>query len=169
MNMSLGISVEKLRWKQRTAHWVPISKQIFIYYLVHLSYETKQTARHTVCAKSLQLCLTLCDPTRLLCPWNFPCKNIEVGYHALLQGIFLTQGSNPRSLCLLHWQVCSLPLAQPRYSVLGFKMWDHRYSRRYSIAGKSSNFEIRWTGFKLYFQCDRLLNFPKSHLQNKES
>ena len=25
--------------------------------------------------------------------------------HFLLQGIFLTQGSNPRLLCLLHWQV----------------------------------------------------------------
>ena len=31
--------------------------------------------------------------------------------HALLQGIFLTQGSNPRLLRLLHWQAGSLPLA----------------------------------------------------------
>ena len=30
-------------------------------------------------------------------------------YHALLQGIFLTQGSNPRFLHLLHWQAGSLP------------------------------------------------------------
>ena len=30
---------------------------------------------------------------------GFPGKNIGVGYHFLLQGIFLTQGSNP---CLLH-------------------------------------------------------------------
>ena len=33
--------------------------------------------------------------------------------HALLQGIFLTQGSNPHLLCLLHWQAGSLPLAPP--------------------------------------------------------
>ena len=33
-------------------------------------------------------------PTRLLYPWNSPGKNTEVGCHALLQGIFLTQGSN---------------------------------------------------------------------------
>ena len=33
--------------------------------------------------------------TRLLCPWNFPDQNTGVGCHALLQGIFLTQGSNP--------------------------------------------------------------------------
>ena len=34
-----------------------------------------------------------------------------MGCHALLQGIFLTQGSNPRLLSLLHWQAGSLPLA----------------------------------------------------------
>ena len=35
------------------------------------------------------------QPTRLLCPWNSPGKNTGVGCHAVLQGIFLTQGSNP--------------------------------------------------------------------------
>ena len=57
-------------------------------------------------------CLTLCDP-RLLCLWDCPGKNIGVGCHALHQGIFLTQGSNPHLLCLLHWQVSFLPLAPP--------------------------------------------------------
>ena len=33
-----------------------------------------------------------------------------VGCHALLQGIFPTQGLNLRLLCLLHWQAGSLPL-----------------------------------------------------------
>ena len=32
---------------------------------------------------------------RLLCPWDSPGKNTGVGCHALLQRIFLTQGSNP--------------------------------------------------------------------------
>ena len=32
---------------------------------------------------------------RHLCPWNFPSKNTGVSCHALLQGIFPTQGSNP--------------------------------------------------------------------------
>ena len=32
------------------------------------------------------------------------------GCHSLLQGIFLTQGLNPRLLGLLHWQAGSLPL-----------------------------------------------------------
>jgi len=35
------------------------------------------------------------EPTRLPCPWNSPGKNIGVGSHSLLQGIFPTQGSNP--------------------------------------------------------------------------
>ena len=66
-------------------------------------------------AKSLQLCPTLkhygLQPVRLLCPWDSPGKNTEIGYHALLQQIFPTQGSNPHLLCLPHWQAGSLPLA----------------------------------------------------------
>ena len=46
-----------------------------------------------------QLCLTLRPhglwPTRLLYPWDSPGKNTGVRCHFLLQGIFLTQGSNP--------------------------------------------------------------------------
>ena len=40
---------------------------------------------------------TLCDSMdcRLLYPWDSPEKNIRVGCHSLLQGIFPTQGSNP--------------------------------------------------------------------------
>ena len=53
-------------------------------------------------------------PARLLCPWNFPGKNIGVGFHFLLQGIFPTQGSNTYLLCLLHWHVGSLPAEPPR-------------------------------------------------------
>ena len=53
------------------------------------------------------------QPASLLCPWDSPGKNTGVGCHALLQRIFLTQGSNPHPLCLLHWQVGSLPLGPP--------------------------------------------------------
>ena len=38
-------------------------------------------------------------------------KNTGVGYQALLQRIFPTQGLNRNLLCSLHWQVGSLPLA----------------------------------------------------------
>ena len=47
----------------------------------------------------------------LICPWDFPGNNTGVGCHDLLQGIFLTQESNPCLLCLLHWQEDSLPLS----------------------------------------------------------
>ena len=39
------------------------------------------------------------QPTRLLSLWDFPGKNTGVDFHFLLQGIFLTQGSD---MCLLH-------------------------------------------------------------------
>ena len=69
-----------------------------------------------VCAKSLQLFPTLCDPMDCTLPGSsvqdFPGKT-GVGCHALLQGIFLNQGSNLCLLGLLHWQAGSLPLAPP--------------------------------------------------------
>ena len=66
-----------------------------------------------------QLCLTLCDPMGCSPPgssvaWNSPGKNTGVHCHALLQGIFPTQESNPGLLhcrwilyCLIH-QGCHL-------------------------------------------------------------
>ena len=43
-----------------------------------------------VCAQSLQSFLTLCDPARLLCPWDSLGKKTGGGCHGLLQEIFLT-------------------------------------------------------------------------------
>ena len=69
-------------------------------------------------AKSFQSGLTLCDPMDCSPPSSFvhgDCagKNTGVGCHALLQGVFPPQGSNPRLFYLLHWQTGSLPLAPP--------------------------------------------------------
>ena len=66
-----------------------------------------------------------CKPNRLLCPWNSPGKDTVVGCQFLLQGIFLTSGSNPRLLSLLHWQADSLPLAPPGKP---FISWSPPYS-----------------------------------------
>ena len=68
-------------------------------------------------AKSLQLCLTLCNPMDCSLPGSSvhgdsPGRNTGVGCHAL-QGIFPTQGLNLHLLCLLHWLVGSLPLVPP--------------------------------------------------------
>ena len=66
----------------------------------------------------IQSFLTLYNPITVACQaplsWSSPSKNTGVGCHFLLQGIFLTQGSNPHLLHLLHWQAGSLPSAPPR-------------------------------------------------------
>ena len=49
------------------------------------------------------------QPTRLLCPLGSPGKNTGVGCHALLQGIFLTQGSNLRLLHCRQVPYCWAP------------------------------------------------------------
>ena len=46
--------------------------------------------------------------------------NTGAGCLAPLQGIFLTQGLNPRLFRLLHWQMGSLPLVPPRKLLWGF-------------------------------------------------
>ena len=65
-----------------------------------------------------QSCLTLCSPM----DYSLPCSSVHGISQArqpewvaifLLWGIFLTQGSNPCLLSLLHWQGDSLPLAPP--------------------------------------------------------
>ena len=52
-------------------------------------------------------------PARLLCQWDFPGKNTGIDCHFLLQGIFPTQGSNPRLLhyrqILYHWATRNAP------------------------------------------------------------
>ena len=55
---------------------------------------------HIMCACSVVS--VLFNPL-LLCPQDSPDKNTRVGCHSLFQGIFLTQGSNP---CLLHLVHC---------------------------------------------------------------
>ena len=54
-------------------------------------------------------------PTRLLCPWDFPGKSTGVSCHALLKGIFLTQGSSPVYPAL---QPDSLPSEPPGKHIL---------------------------------------------------
>ena len=67
-------------------------------------------------AKSLQSCLTLCNPidgspTRLLRPWDSPGKNTGVGCHFLLQFLGAESASFPFILISLQgvWKQDSLP------------------------------------------------------------
>ena len=66
-----------------------------------------------VCVLVAQSCLIFAapwtlKPTRLLCPWNSPCRNAGVDCHFLLQWIFLTQGLN-LGLLLYRWILSQLP------------------------------------------------------------
>ena len=54
-----------------------------------------------VCVLVALSCATLCNPTRLFCPWDSPGKNTRVSNHSQLQRIFLTQGS---CTGFLHWR-----------------------------------------------------------------
>ena len=66
-------------------------------------------------AKSLQSCLTQCDPRwqpiRLLCPWDSPGKNTGVGCHFLLQCMKVKSESEVAQSCptLSDPMDCSLP------------------------------------------------------------
>ena len=77
-----------------------------------------------------------------------------MGCRAFLWGIFMTQGSNPCPLCLLHWQVGSLPLA-PRG-----KPSDLMY---FSVIPKSSPALCR-PAAKTQFKCTSIFK-PSSHTQ----
>ena len=91
--------------------------QIIIYVLLHLpipSSELKGTSGTLFSLVSLYLPLfrpfLLPGMPPFFCsthPWNTPDKNTVVGCHALLQGIFPAQRSNPCLLHLLHWQAGS--------------------------------------------------------------
>ena len=82
-----------------------------------------------------QLCLTLCDsmdPARLLCQWDFPGKNTELGCLFLLHWIFPTQGSN---WCLLshlhsHWESPCLGSSQPQ---MWWFTWNNKKPGYYSF------------------------------------
>ena len=70
-----------------------------------------------VCAQSLSyVCFFATSWTASrLCPWYFPGKNAGVGFHLLLQGIFLTQGLN-LNLCIVGGFFATGPLRFKRYS-----------------------------------------------------
>ena len=57
------------------------------------------------------------EPTRLLCLWNSPGKDVGIGCQALIQGVFLTQGL---SQGLLHCRQILYPL-----SYLGSPEWGY--------------------------------------------
>ena len=66
---------------------------------------------HFSCIQLLAILWTIARQASL--SMAFSGKNTGISCYALLQGIFLIQGSNLCLLCLLRWQVGSLPLVPP--------------------------------------------------------
>ena len=59
-----------------------------------------------------------CSPSGSSVHGILQARILGVGCHALLQSIFLTQGSNPCLLHLMHWQAGSLPHSLPQNDVI---------------------------------------------------
>ena len=113
---SMDMSLSKLWKSERQGTILNVHTHI-------LAYEP------SAAAKSLQSCLTLCDPTRLPYPWDSPGKTTGVGCHFLLQGIFPIQGSN---LGLLHCRQILYHLSHQRNLVSLYltKILAHLSSRK---------------------------------------
>ena len=95
-----------------------------------VKWDPENTALRIQClvgmrAKSLQSCLTLCDP--------MDCSLPGCSVHGILQAKILewvampssrgpSQGSNLSHICLVHWQAGSFPLASPGKTYLVGKM-----------------------------------------------
>ena len=93
----------------------------------------------TFVVQSLSWIQLFCNPKDFslpgsFCPWDFPDKNTGVGRYFLLQGIFLTQGSNLHLLYLqpgsltteAPWEAWWVTLSSPLYR------WKDRSTKRLS-------------------------------------
>ena len=83
-----------------------------------------------VCMCSVtQSCLTLCDPTDCSLPGSsvHGISKARIQAWVAIQGIFTTQGSHLHLLCLLHWQVDSLPLCHLGSPLLYLSTCDTRH------------------------------------------
>ena len=114
------------------------------------------------------------EPARLLHLWDFPGKNTGVGCHFLLQGIFLTKGSNSG---LPHLQADSLPAEPPGKPSPGKKLektqtsgntphvhrltWRHQYYPKWSMESMQSLSKSQW-----WFWRNRKTH-PKIHMESQ--
>ena len=83
--------------------WYPdITAYMIFWILLQLFFLGLGVLKECVCVFSCSVVSDSWQPhARRLCAWYFPGKDTGVGFHFLLQGFFLTQGSKPH---LLHWQ-----------------------------------------------------------------
>ena len=126
----------------------------------------------------------------LLCPWDFSGKNTGVGCYFLLQGIFLTQGSNPCVCCVASgffttepqgshsWKEPStmqkiLKLTKGNKYIGIFWEWgSFIYSRMEHLYGKKEALESTYTIDKEYMYWQKIacvhydLNSPEAFIES---
>ena len=92
-----------------------------------------------------------------------------MGCHALLQGIFPTQGLNPSIFCLLHWQADSLPLAPPgkplppsrgHKILLLQSLKNSEFSNNIFFISRFSFYSLSWVVF--FLKLNIYIHIPKS-------
>ena len=123
---------------------------MLFHFLVNLdiwSYHKMMCGCVCGCAQLLSHVWLFVTPwTGLLCLWNFPGKNIEVAYHFLLQGIFLTQESNPCLWSLLCWQAVFItePPGKPQYKMITNALYISASYILLNIIFPETNILLRW-------------------------
>ena len=103
---------------------------------------------------------------RLLYLWAFLGKSTGVSCYFLFQGIFPTQGSNPR---LLHWQTSSLPLSHQGSYILSLLvicvLWSLKWCLLYLSIVKVYLF-LLWLSNTIVCGGDTLISYKYSILNN---
>ena len=114
------------KWALIGTHRFTYNRHFIYIYIKLRHYMRKEQISNSVRAQIVpDLCVPMCrvlshvqlpwphglQPTRLVCPRDFPGKNTGVGHHALIKGIFPIQRSNPQLLFLLHYRWILYPLS----------------------------------------------------------
>ena len=114
--------------------------------------ELEQTWQDMPTCSKAQSCLALCQPMDCSPPgssvYGISQQEYWSALHFLFQGIFPTQGSNLRLLCLLHWQANSLPTLTPG-----------------KFPGKTWN--RKWRHLDSHFKAFFMRHFPINYTANK--
>ena len=104
------VNIIQLKCYEEILGWGTIVRERYIY--IHLQAQHRRSSskqrEYVSCSVTSDLLQPHgLQPSRFLCLWNSPGKNTGVGCDFLLQGIFLTQGSNLGPLhcrqILYHW------------------------------------------------------------------
>ena len=131
--------------------------------VIFLPEDSARIIRCAVLCLVALLCPTLsdpidCSPLSSSVHGNTPGKNTRVGYHALLQGIFPTQGLSPG---LLHSRQIPYVLSHPRsprileWAAYPFSRWSSQPRNRTRVSCVADGFFTSWATGKPLLEIKR--------------